>query len=51
MNAWGDPFLDNSVKVYYLVPPPLGRRLGGGTPALTVHPESLTLTLSLRERE
>jgi len=38
-------------KVFCLVPPPLGRRLGGGTPAITGHPKSLTPTLSLRERE
>jgi hypothetical protein len=42
---------------FCLVPPPLGRTprlwratLGGGTPALMGHPESLTPTLSLRER-
>jgi hypothetical protein len=52
------PFLWNSPKLFCLVPPPLGRTprlwratLGGGTPALTEHPESLTPTLSLRERE
>jgi hypothetical protein len=39
------------MAIFRPVPPPLGRRLGGGTLAMTGKSESLTLALSLRERE
>jgi hypothetical protein len=45
------PLKGVGVRTTGFVPPPLGRRLGGGTPAIIGHPESLTPTLSLMERE
>ena len=38
------------MAIFRPVPPLLGRRLGGGKPAMTGKSESLTLALSLRER-